>query len=159
MTELVLTAGDLIVRFGRVLRVVSVNHEKVALEPCFTSQRNGGLTYSIPAANFSGGNYRRIVTKDKLKSLFGSILSQPLPVADLGAEVVKASLGGNTLTETLTVIKALWSEKKSRSGVLAGGKLTLYQQALTQAVEEVAAVEGVVPDEAKQLIFEALKRA
>ena len=57
------------------------------------------------------------------------------------------------------MIKALWSEKKSRSGVLAGGKLTLYQQALTQAVEEVAAVEGVVPDEAKQLIFEALKRA
>lgn len=154
---LTLTSGDLIVRFGRVLKVLGIKDKKVAFTPRFATSKIGGLTYSIPLKNITGSNYRRVVTKDKLKSLFGSILGKPMPVAEPEAVVVKSSLGGNTLTETFTVIKALWSEKKSRSGTLAGGKLSLYQQALEQAVEEVAAVKGIVLDKAKLLIMEALK--
>ena len=157
MGTLTLTAGDLIVRFGRVLKVIGIKDKKVAFAPRFASSKNGGLTYLIPAKNITGSNYRRIVTKDKLKNLFGSILNKPMPVAEPETVAVKASLAGNTLTETFTVIKALWSEKKSKSGTLAGGKLSLYQQALEQAVEEVAAVKGIVFDKAKFLIMEALK--
>lgn len=154
---LTLTAGDLIVRFGRVLKVLGIKDDKVAFVPHFASNKNGGLTYSIPLKNINGSNYRRVVTKDKLKNLFGSILTKPIPMEEPDTVAVKASLAGNTLTETFTVIKALWSEKKSKSGTLAGGKLSLYQQALEQAVEEVAAVKGVVLDKAKLLIMEALK--
>ena len=154
---LTLTAGDLIVRFCRVLKVLGIKDKKVAFSPRFASQKTGGLTYSIPLKNIAGSNYRRIVTKDKLKSLFGSILGKPIPVEEPDTVAVKSSLGGNNLTETFTVIKALWSEKKSKSGTLAGGKLSLYQQALEQAVEEVAAVKGIVPDKAKLMIMEALK--
>jgi len=157
MATLTLTAGDLIVRFGRVLKVLGIKDKKVAFSPRFASQKTGGLTYLIPVENITGSNYRRIVTKDKLKSLFGSILTKPLPAENPEAVAVKASLAGNSLTETFTVIKALWSEKKSKSGTLAGGKLSLYQQALEQAVEEVAAVKGIVPDKAKLMIMEALK--
>ncbi len=157
MGTLTLTAGDLIVRFGRVLKVLGIKDNKVAFAPRFVSNKNGGLTYSIPLKNITGSNYRRIVTKDKLKNLFGSILTKPIPAGEPDKVVVKASLAGNTLTETFTVIKALWSEKKSKSGTLAGGKLSLYQQALEQAVEEVAAVKGIVFDKAKLLIMEALK--
>lgn len=152
-----LTAGDLIVRFGRVLKVLGIKDDKVAFVPRFDSNKNGGLTYSIPLKNINGSNYRRVVTKDKLKNLFGSILTKPIPMEEPDTVAVKASLAGNSLTETFTVIKALWSEKKSKSGTLAGGKLSLYQQALEQAVEEVAAVKGVVLDKAKLLIMEALK--
>ena len=157
MGILTLTAGDLIVRFGRVLKVLGIKDKKVAFVPRFASSKNGGLTYLIPAKNITGSNYRRIVTKDKLKSLFGSILTKPIPAEEPDKVIVKASLAGNNLTETFTVIKALWSEKKSKSGILAGGKLSLYQQALEQAVEEVAAVKGIVFDKAKLLIMEALK--
>lgn len=157
MGVLTLTVGDLIVRFGRVLKVLGIKDNKIAFAPRFTNSKNGGLTYLIPVKNITGSNYRRVVTKDKLKSLFGSILTKPMPEEAPDKVVTKASLAGNNLTETFTVIKALWSEKKSHSGVLAGGKLSLYQQALEQAVEEVAAVKGVMFDKAKLLIMEALK--
>ncbi|MBU2051662.1 hypothetical protein KKH13_00465 [Patescibacteria group bacterium] len=154
---LLLVAGDLIVRYGRVLKVLGIKDKKVAFAPRFSTQKNGSLTYMIPVKNIAGSNYRRVVSKDKLKNLFGSILTKPMPAEEPGTIAIKSSLGGNSLTETFTVIKTLWSEKKSKAGVLAGGKLSLYQLALEQAVEEVAAVKGIVLDKAKLLIMDALK--
>jgi len=41
---------------------------------------------------------------------------------------------------------------------LPGGRLSLYQQALNQVSEEIAAVKGTLPDEAKLLVLTSLSK-
>ena len=154
---LVLKVGDRVVRYGRVLKVFQIKNEMVYFQPNFTSPSNNSLTYQVSAKNVHASNIRKVVSKKELQQLFKSILSQPAELGSINSMEVRLSLTNNDLTETLKALKNLWLERIGKTASLASGKLSIYQQALEQATEEVAAVKNVALDKAKQAIMSALK--
>lgn len=154
---LILKVGDRVVRYGRVLKVFQIKSKTVYFKPNFASPSNNSLVYQMSSQNVKGSNIRKIVSKKELKDLFDSILSLPEELGAINSMEVRSSLSGNDLTETFKAIKNLWLERIGKTASLASGKLSIYQQALEQATEEVAAVRNLALDKARQVIMSALK--
>ena len=150
--------GELLVRFGKILQVAEVKIDCLVLRPFFNLKSNNDLTYSIPNKNLKSGRLRRLVTKKQLESLFTNILKKTSAAKEINVTESKVSLSSNDLADSLQLIKTLWVEKQTHAGFLPGGRLSLYQQALNQVSEEIAAVRGTLPDEAKLLVLTSLKK-
>ena len=153
---LTLKVGDRVVRYGRVLKVFQIKGDTVYFQPHFNPQTSNGLTYQISLKNVTKSNIRKLVTKQKLQDLFKSILNTDSELGAINDLEIRSSLNANNLLQTLKVIKNLWLEKTGRPGTLASGKQNIYQQAMDQATEEVAAVKGLKLDKARQVIISAL---
>ncbi len=153
-----LAVGDVLVRFGRILRVSGIKADTVEMRPFFAVKANNGLTYSIKSQNLTGSQIRKLVTKEKLKELVQNILVGEFLPLEINVVESRSGLNINDLDESLRLIKTLWLERQNHAGFLPGGKLTLYQQALIQASDEIAAVKGITQDDAKKLILISLKQ-
>lgn len=150
--------GELLVRFGKILQVAEVKIDYLVLRPFFNSKSCNNLTYSIPNQNLKNGRLRRLVTKKQLESLMKNIIKKTSPTKEINVTESKVALTSNDFADSLELIKNLWLEKQTNAGFLPGGRLSLYQQALNQVSEEIAAVKGTLPDEAKLLILTSLKK-
>ncbi len=150
--------GDLLVRFGKILKVAAVKTDSTELLPFFNSKSSNGLTYSVQNQNLENSHVRRLVTREKLKQLLELILIKNSVAVAINVTETKTTLSTNQLAESLQLIKDLWLEKQNHAGFLPGGRLSLYQQALSQASEEIAAVKGIIPDQAKLLVLSTLKQ-
>jgi RNA polymerase-interacting CarD/CdnL/TRCF family regulator len=153
-----LAVGDVLVRFGRILRVCGIKTETIEMRPFFEIRSNNGLTYSIQHKNLDSTQIRKLVTKEKLKELFQSVLARESLPMEVNVVESRSGLNVTDLGDSLRLVKTLWQEKQNHAGFLPGGKLTLYQQALAQASDEIAAVKGIAPDDAKKLILASLKQ-
>jgi RNA polymerase-interacting CarD/CdnL/TRCF family regulator len=153
-----LKIGDRVIRYGKVLKVFQVKDKTIYFQPHFKGQGNSGLTYQMSLSNVQKSNMRKPVSKKELQALFSSILIKSSEGGEINALEIRSSLNENDLPQTLKVIKNLWLEKTSKTTSLASGKHNIYQQALEQAAEEVAAVKGFSPDEGKEAIMAALKK-
>jgi len=158
MLGLIYKVGELLVRFGKILQVAEVKIDCLVLRPFFNLKSNNDLTYSIPNKNLKSGRLRRLVTKKQLESLLKNIIKKTSSAKEINVTESKVSLTSNDLADSLQLIKTLWLEKQTNAGFLPGGRLSLYQQALTQVSEEIAAVKGTLPDEAKLLVLTSLKK-
>jgi RNA polymerase-interacting CarD/CdnL/TRCF family regulator len=150
--------GELLVRFGKILQVAEVKIDCLVLRPFFNSKSSHDLTYSIPNQNLKSGRLRRLVTKKQLELLFTNIFKKTSTAKEINVTESKVSLSSNDLADSLQLIKTLWLEKQTHAGFLPGGRLSLYQQALNQVSEEIAAVKGTLPDEAKLLVLTSLTK-
>ena len=150
--------GELLVRFGKILEVAEVKIDCLILRPFFNLKSNNNLTYSIPNKNLKSNRIRRLVTKKQLELLLKNIIKKTSAAKEINVAESKSSLTSNDLADSLQLIKTLWLEKQTNAGFLPGGRLSLYQQALTQVSEEIAAVKGTLPDQAKLLILASLKK-
>jgi len=156
--ELKLKFRDIVVRYGRVLKAFKISKGMVFLKPYFKTNNNSmDLIYSLPLKNIGLTKIRRIVSKEKLDSLFELILNKFGKDGEVVISATKELLGNNDLTETMKVVKNLWLEKEAGLGSLSGGKLTAYRQALDQTTEEVAAVRGLSLEKAKIEVVSALR--
>lgn len=152
------SVGDLLVRFGKILRISEINSDTIQMRPFFQMKMNNGLTYLINNKNLYKDNIRKLVSKETLKQLFNKVFLTNTETAEINVVESRSVLSEQGLEESLQLIKMLWLEKKSHTGNLPGGKLTLYQQAVDQASEEIAAVKGILPQQAKLLLLAALKK-
>lgn len=150
--------GELLVRFGKILQVAEVKIDCLVLRPFFNSKSSHNLTYSIPNQNLKNGRLRRVVSKKQLAVLLANTFKKASLAKEINVTESKVSLGSNDLADSLELIKTLWREKQTHAGFLPGGRLSLYQQALNQVSEEIAAVKGTLPDEAKLLILSSLTK-
>ncbi len=150
--------GELLVRFGKILQVAEVKIDCLILRPFFNLKSSNGLTYSIPNQNLKSGRVRRLVTKKELESLLKNIIKKTSSAKEINVTESKVSLTSNDFADSLELIKNLWLEKQTHAGFLPGGRLSLYQQALNQVSEEIAAVKGTLPDEAKLLVLTSLSK-
>lgn len=150
--------GDLLVRFGKILKVSQIKDGSIELRPFFNFQSSNGLTYSVQNENLTTGHVRPLISRNKLDELLKLILIKHSETVAINVTETKTSLSTNELAESLRLIKDLWLEKQNHAGFLPGGRLSLYQQALTQASEEIAAVKGIVPDQARTLVLTTLKQ-
>lgn len=149
--------GDLLVRFGKILKVSGINHDSVELRPLFNLNSSSGLIYSIQTQNLESGSVRQLVTREKLASLL-KILATVTEAAAIDVSATRINLNNGSLAASLRLIKDLWLEKQKHNGTLPGGRLTLYQQALTQASDEIAAVKQIQPDQARILVLNTLRQ-
>ena len=150
--------GDIIVRYGRILKTFKVQKNTIFFKPYFASKNiHGDLIYSLPLENITMTNIRKIVSIQKLNNLFKLILRKPGKYDENTGPVFdrKTSLENNDLEETMKIIKTLWLEKEV--GGLPDSKLVMFRQAMHQAVEEVAAVRGLTPEKAETQIMAALQ--
>lgn len=151
--------GDLVVRFGKILKISTIMAESIKLRPFFNLQSNHGITYSIPSQNFTDGHIRPLVSQENLSQLLKLNLTRNSDAVTVNVTETKTTLSTHELSESLELIKTLWLEKQTHAGFLPGGRLNLYQQALTQASEEIAAIKGILPEAAKTLVLNTLKKA
>ena len=147
---------DLWVRFGKILKVAEIKGDSIEMRPFFNLKSSNGLTYSIQTQNLDSGKIRKLITKEKLQQLLQLLKNASLPT-EINVLENKLSLNTQDLGESLQLLKTLWHEKQNHAGFLPGGRLSLYQQTLAQASDEVAAVKGILPEEAKRLILTSLK--
>ena len=155
--KLKLKVGDLVVRFGKILKVFQVKQDTVNLKPFFDLKGNNGLTYSLNKKNLDDGNIRLLVSKDKIKTLLNQIINKATLETDSPVFDAKTALCQNKFEETLWVIKNLWLEKKEKLNTLSGGKLSIFKRAINQASEEIAASNNITPEKAELLIMKGLK--
>lgn len=142
-----LSIGDLVVRFGKVLKVNSVEADLITLKPYFKSAQSQGLLYSILKKNLDTGQIRNLTSKAELVTLWKKVLlPETAATADMDSNPA-------TLIDTIKLLKSLWQEKQKNKGVLPGARLSLYQQTLNQASDEVAAVKHLLPEVAKSMIL------
>lgn len=151
--------GDLVVRFGKILKISTIMAASIKLRPFFDLQSNHGITYSIPSQNFDNGHIRHLVSQESLPQLLKLNLTPSSKTVIINVTETKSALSTHELSESLELIKTLWLEKQNHAGFLPGGRLNLYQQALTQASEEIAAIKGILPEAAKILVLNTLKKS
>jgi len=153
-----LKRGDLVVRYGRMLEVTRIDEETVFLKPHFGAANNrGGLNYSLPLKNMAMIKLRRAASKEKLDRLLKAELNLIDNEGGMLSLNLKDPLENNDVAETIKVVKMLWREKKANSGSLPSGRLSIYQEALEQLTEEMAAVRGLTLEKAKIKLSAALK--
>lgn len=157
MSALNLTAGDLVVRFGKILKVAKISTESVILKPFFDFKGNNGLTYSLNTKNLNDGHIRLLISKEKIKTLLNQIINKPTDEKDSPVFDAKTALCQNKFEETLWVIKNLWLEKKQKLNTLSGGKLSIFKRAIGQASEEIAASNNISTEKAEHLIMSGLE--
>lgn len=155
--KLELSVGDLIVRFGKILKVFQVKTDTVGLKPFFDFKGNNGLNYTLNKKNLDDGNIRLLVSKEKIKTLLNQIINKSSIEKDSPVFDAKTALCQNKFEETLWVIKNLWLEKKEKMNTLSGGKLTIFKRAINQASEEIAASSNISIEKAELLIMSGLK--
>ena len=152
-----LKIGDLVVRYGKVLKVSQLNKDTISLQPLSKLQSSNGLTFTIKFDSPQEGHLRRLISKDKLKQLMNQIIKKPITKEDCPVYDSNSALNSNRLADSLWVIKTLFLEKQEKSNTLPGGKLTIFQKALIQITEEVAAVTNTTIEKAKTQLLSALK--
>lgn len=152
-----LKVGEIFVRFGRVLRISKISGGLIELLPYFTGSNQNSLVYSIPRENFSGGNLRPLIGRVEMQQLLKK-LQRSAPSAPVDVLESKSSLNLDRLATCLPLVKTLWQEKQDHAGYLPGGRLSLFQSALSQASEEIAAVDNISPEQAKTNLLAALRK-
>lgn len=156
-SKLKLSNGDLVVRFGKILKVIKINQNTATFKPFFDFKGNNGLTYSLNLKNLDDGHIRLLVSKGKIQSLLKQIINKSTPGTDSPIFDAKTALCQNKFEETLWVIKNLWLEKKEKLNTLSSGKLSIFKRAMTQATQEIAASTNISPEKAEALIISGLK--
>jgi RNA polymerase-interacting CarD/CdnL/TRCF family regulator len=156
-SKLKLSNGDLVVRFGKILKVFKINQNTATLKPFFDFKGNNGLTYSLNIKNLNDGHIRLLVSKEKIQSLLKQIINKSTLETDSPIFDAKTALCQNKFEETLWVIKNLWLEKKEKLNTLSSGKLTIFKKAMMQATQEIAASTNISPEKAELLIMSGLE--
>jgi len=151
------SVNDLVVRYGKVLKVLRINQKTVSLQPFFHIKSSRGLTYVLKLNNAYDGHIRQLASKAKLKQLLKLIIKKPIAKKQCPAFNSSTALSFNKLTNTLWTVKTLWLEKQANSNSLTGGKFNIFQQAVNQTTEEMAAINQTAPEQEKLLLLSALK--
>lgn len=154
-----LKKGDLVVRYGKVLKVIQINKNTVELQPYFNLQANNDLTYSIQLQQTDQRYIRPLTTKKQVTQLLKSIKTKLKQSNAVNYADIESNLKTNLLEETLLAIKTLLIEKRSQNGILPSRKLKLFRQAMLQASEEISISNKILPEKAKLLILSSLKHS
>ena len=154
--SLKLKAGELVIRFGKMLKVVKADKEMVYLKPFFDKGGDrGGLSYSLPVNKSVMGKLRRVASKEKLDKLWKDIFKKDKE--EWQGLNINEALESNQLEEIMKVVSMLGKEKV-KLGVLPGGKLRIYKEALEQLVAEMAVVKNLSLQKAKLRVESGLKK-
>ena len=151
-----LAIGDLVVRSGKILKVSQIKKNTINLKPFFHIKTSNGLTFTLLLANINDSHIRRLASKNKIEKLLNLIIKKPIAKKDYSVFDAKTALNDNQLAKTFRTIKILWLEKKEKSGILQGLKLTVFRQAMIQASEEIAATNKISIGKAESTILSAL---
>jgi RNA polymerase-interacting CarD/CdnL/TRCF family regulator len=152
-----LKKGDLVVRYGKALKVLQVNKNTVELQPYYNLQASNNLTYTVQLQQTNQHYIRPLTTKKQITQLLKLIKTKSKQSNSVNYADLDSNLKTNLLKETLLAIKALWLEKRSQNGILPSGKLKLFRQAMLQASEEISISNKILPEKAKLLILSNLK--
>ncbi|MBU1084820.1 MAG: hypothetical protein ABIJ43_00290 [Candidatus Beckwithbacteria bacterium] len=156
-SKLSLVVGDLVVRYGKVLKVFKIKKDTIEFQPFFAFQAVNGLSFTLKLKNAYDGHIRQLVSKSKIKKLLSLIIKKPSAKINPPVYNTKTALNKNQLEETLWIIKILWLEKQKKANTLLGGKLVVFRKAMLQATNEIAAVNKTSPNQAELLIQSGLE--
>ena len=146
---------NLVVRYGKVLKVLKITKKEIELQPYFVVNKNNQITYTVQLQKTTQEYIRPLTSKKGVSTL----LKELSKASELTKDYLKIQSNPktNTLKDSLSVIKALIIEKKNNDGVLPSGKMNIYKLAMSQAIEEIAAANKIKPETAEKLILSSLK--
>jgi RNA polymerase-interacting CarD/CdnL/TRCF family regulator len=150
--------GDKVVKYGKTYRIVKVKKGVIVYKPYFKEGGNNSLVSSIPLKSIKDNYIRKLVSKYRLREFIKKILYKRGRIEQVNITEIKASLGENDMSKTLTAVKKMWLEQKDKSRIMAKSRKDVYKQARRQATEEIALVRGVSLEEAKLMLDRALNR-
>jgi len=145
---------DLVVRYGKVLKVTKVTKTSIELQPFYNANKNNQITYTVKLQQTSQDYIRPLTDKKEVNALLKNLAKS----SGSNKEYLKiqANPKTNSLKDSLFVIKALTVEKKKNDGNLPSGKQNIYKLAMTQASEEIGAIKKISVEKAEKLILSNL---
>ena len=149
-----LKPNDLVVRYGKVLKVIKVTKTSIELQPYYNLNKNNQITYTAQLQQTNQEYIRPLTDKKEAASL----LKQLAKSSSSNKAYLKnqANPKTNSLKDSLLVIKALTVEKQKNEGNLPSGKQNIYKLAMLQASEEIGAIKTIQPIKAEKLILSSI---
>lgn len=153
--------GDKIVEFGQVYRIFKIENQKnsegklekiVYFNPQYKTNQNNTLVCSIPALNIEKTGIRKPMSKDRLEKLMRSLRSKKSIEKFSDINKAKILLKSNDPADTVRLLKTLWREKNKVNENFSKSKKDIFKLAMENLVQEVALVEGVSLEKAREEI-------
>ncbi len=145
---------DLVVRYGKVLKVIKVTKTSIELQPFYNLNKNNQITYTVQLQKTSQEYIRPLTDKKEVNVLLKNLTKSSESIKKYLK--IQADPKTNSLKDSLLVIKALTVEKQKNDGNLPSGKQNIYKLALSQASEEVGAVKKISVEKAQKQILSYL---
>lgn len=159
-----LKIGSKLVEAGEVFVVFKIEEIKgkegleriVHYKPCYTKPASESIVCSIPEKNLTSSNIRRPLSKKSLKELISKLCVSEDDDNTLEVEEAKISLQSNDINKAAATLRKLWRESIKAKEELPKLRRDLIVLAINKMVEEVAVVNSISPDRARERIVKAL---
>ncbi len=159
-----LKVGDKIIRCNKVYRIFKIENIKTAskeetiilYKPYFKTGYNRRLTLSIPFKNFDRANIRLPMIKKELNKFFKELSRKSRTEVSINILDAKEILNLNDPYKNIEVLKRLMAEKNDKTANFTKSKQDIFNQAITQLVEEIAFVGGFSLAQAERKIQKSL---
>jgi RNA polymerase-interacting CarD/CdnL/TRCF family regulator len=157
--------GTIIVERGKVFKVFKVKEESyngesqkvMYYKPYYEDPTQNGLVCSIPVDSIEEACIRVPSTKQEIEDVLVNLRRQARLRDVLHAKDAKSSINENDITETVSVIRKFWAERKKRdSGRLPKSKRDILESAINQVAQEIAYVSKTSLDKAREKVSTAL---
>lgn len=160
-----LKKGDVIVRFGVVLRVYKTekmpnsddeSDKMLHFEPVYKTRSNETLKLSIPLENLDKTTIRLPVTKTVMNEELKFLRQAEYEKQQFNQLKVKRIISDNDLHELFRVLKTLWEEKRDENKNFTISKRNTFGMVMYRITQEVAYVLEMELEEAEEKIESAL---
>jgi RNA polymerase-interacting CarD/CdnL/TRCF family regulator len=171
--------GDKIVRFGRVFEVFKITEEEkeegktddsdskqsepreeiIHFRPMYETQANKSLVCAIPVSNIEKTSMRRPMSKEDIEELM-ELMDEKVedPLKRFNTRQAKEVMKSNNPKKILLVMKRLAVVRRDPDTNFTYTKKRLFRQGLGRLQEELALVEDLEIDEAREMLKRLLKK-
>lgn len=161
-----LKVGDKIVEGGRLYRVFEIKKrdtgngetEKIiCYRPYFKSVETRSLICSIPIKNLTKTKIRKPLKKRDLLELLKAELKKPVIQTPNDINKAKDYVASNNPKHVAKLLKCMWLEKGNSDTNFTKSKKDMFELAIKNLEEEVAYVNHITLEKAREKITETLK--
>lgn len=149
--------GNLVVRYGKILKVIKLTQDCLVLRPYFNQQNSHHLTYTVKLQMSSDSFIRPLCSKSQLAKIMDNLMAKTGERIAGRWQRIQDNPKTNSLKDSLFTIRALWLEEQANNHYLPGGKKNIFQACLDQAAQEIAAINRTQIETAKQYILKIIK--
>lgn len=158
--------GDKIIESGQVYRIFKIKKQKnsegklekiVYFNPHYKTAQNTSVICSIPALNIEKTGIRKPISKNRLERLMQNLTSKKTVEKFSDINKAKMLLKSNDPADTVKLLITLWREKNKETENFSKSKRIIFDLAMENLVQELALVEGVSLEKAREEINLALQ--
>jgi RNA polymerase-interacting CarD/CdnL/TRCF family regulator len=161
--QITLNLDSLFITKGKVYRVFHIedspkegDERTIHYRPYYMDSTNTTLVCSIPESSIRQIDARNPVSKAEMLKLMNSLSNVGAEVDDISAAEAKSILEQNNIHEIAMVLKVYWRARRENGGKYTRAREEIINTSIAKMLEEVALLNDISLDEARNRIKIAL---